>query len=149
MGAVEKYLEDFIVGEEIDVGQYDIVKEEMIAFASKWDPQPIHIDEEAAKRSAFKGLIAPGCYLIALSIALINKAPSRPNIIAAIGWDEIRFLEPVRPGDRLYLTWECLEARPSESKPDRGVVRNLFRLKNEKGKTVFTFKDHIIVRKKH
>ncbi len=140
------YFEDFSVGEKAVSAEYLLTEDELIAFARKWDPQSMHMDPEAAEKSQFKGLIAPGSLLVAIAIRLISQSPlANPHLIAAIGWDEVRFRRPVRPGDTLCLHIECLEARPSASKADRGVVRNQFTLVNQSGEPVLAFQDIILV----
>jgi acyl dehydratase len=146
----EKYFEDYDVGQRIKVDEsYEVTKVEIIDFAKKWDPQPIHMDEAAAKNSQFGGLIAAGCHTISIAIFLVYRSQAVPKLIAALGWDEIRFPNPVRPGAQLSLTLECIEKRESKSKPDRGIVRNLLSLSNQQGETVFTFIDTIIVSKRN
>ncbi len=143
-----KYFEDYHIGEKMTWGDYIVSEDAIVDFAKEWDPQPFHVDKEAAEKSIFGGLTAAGCHVISISIKLINLSDFNPNLIAAIGWDELRFHNPVRPGDRLSLTIECLEARESESKPDRGIVRNQFTLVNQNKETVLRFQDIIIVRKR-
>jgi acyl dehydratase len=140
-----RYFEDYTVGEQIAVGSHTVTKEGIIEFASRWDPQPIHTDEEAARRSPFGGIIASGCHLVAISIRLISGSDIGASVLVAAGWDEIRFLAPVRPGDRLSLTVETVLARPSKSKPDRGIVRDKFTLTNQHGEKVLGFIDTIFV----
>ncbi len=129
-------------------GDYTVSEDAIVDYAREWDPQPFHVDKEAAEKSIFRSLTAAGCHIISIAIKLINLSDFNPSLIAAIGWDELRFHNPVRPGDRLSLTIECLEARASESKPDRGIVRNQFTLVNQNKETVLRFQDIIIVRKR-
>lgn len=144
-----RHFEDFQAGEKTTVAeQYPVTKEEIIEFGKKWDPQPFHIDEEAAEASGFGGLIAPGCLIVSIAIRLLNQPETRADVLAGLGWDELRFPNPVRPGDRLSLTVECLETRDSDSKPDRGIVRTLITVGNQKGEPVLTFKDNILVAKR-
>jgi acyl dehydratase len=143
-----KHFEDFHVGEETTVGDYHVTKEEIIEFAQKWDPQPFHVDEEAATESIFGGLIACGCHLVSISILLENGAGTKPNIMAGLGWDQLRFPRPVRPNDKLSLTVVCLEKRELRSRADQGIVRNLVTLTNQKGEPVLTYQDTIIVAKR-
>ena len=140
-----RYFEDYRIGEQTDIGSYLLTKAEIVEFASKWDPQPIHIDESAAKNSMFGGIIAAGCHLVAIAIRLISLSDIGASVIAAAGWDEVRFLNPARPGDRLSLMVECVAAKPCNSKPDRGIIRDRFTLANQKGETVLQFTDTIFV----
>ena len=143
-----KHFEDFHVGQTTTVGDYRVTKEEIIEFARKWDPQPFHVDEEAARESVFGGLIACGCHLVSISILLENETGTKPNLVAGLGWDKLRFLRPVMPGDRLSLTTECLETRESKSRTDQGIVRNLVTLTNQRGEPVLSYQDTIIVTKR-
>lgn len=143
-----KYFEDYGVGDTASCGSYRVTAEDIISFASEWDPLPFHTDQQAAASSVFGGLVASGAHVLAIALRLINASDHNPAILGAIGWDEVRFIKPVRPGDRLSLALECLEARPSASKPDRGIVRQLFTLRDENGQVVFQFKDRILVARK-
>ena len=116
----KRYFEDFEVGKKLDAGKYKVSRNEVVEFAQKWDPQPIHIDDEST-RSPHGGIIAPGCYIISVAILLVNGVDAKPEVIAAIGWDEIRFHLPVRPGDELGLTIECIDKRDSENKLNGGI----------------------------
>jgi acyl dehydratase len=140
-----KYLEDFSPGERETLGSHRLSAEEIVEFARQWDPQAMHTDSEAAASSAFSGLIASGAHLVALSIRLLIEQADRAAVIAGLGWDEVRFLEPARPGDRLTATRTCLEARPSASRPGAGVVRNRITLENQHGHTVLSYADAILV----
>ena len=146
--ATIKFFEDYHVGDKVSAGEFELEKSEIIDFAGKWDPQPFHTDEAAAAESVYGGLTASGCHVVAIAMSLVEKSDAKPKVIGALGWDELRFPNPARPGDRLTLTLECIEARPSESKPDRGIVRNQFTLANQNGETVLILKDTILVEKR-
>ena len=105
-------------------GEYLLTQEEIIEFGKKWDPQFFHIDPEAADKSVFSGLIAAETHLLAITVLQLITHQPRVSVLAGLGWDEVRFLGPARPGDALTLFRECLEIRPSASKLDRGVVKN-------------------------
>lgn len=141
----QKYFEDYRVGDTATCGTHLVSEEEIVAFAAQWDRLPFHLDRQAAASSHFGGLVASGCHVLAVALRLINASDARPAILGAIGWDEVRFLQPVRPGDRLTLELACLETRPSASKPDLGIVRQQFTLKSQRGEAVFRFKDMILV----
>ncbi len=140
-----KYFEEFRVGEQRTAGEYLVTEEEIIEFASKWDPEPFHVDRDAAQASVFAGLTACGSHIIAIRTWLIHRLPNKAHVLAGLGIDELRFAAPVRPGDRLSLTIECVEARPSSSKPDRGIVRSLLTVANQKGETVLTSNEAVLV----
>src|SRR5262245_1551238 len=122
-------------------------KPEMIAFSIVCDPMPFHIDDEAGN-AAFGGLTAPGIYVLALKQRLIHQLPEQHAVIASLGYDEVRFHEPVRPGDTLTLVLEWLNRRPSKSKGDRGIVTARFSLINQDGTTVMSHLDTVLVRRR-
>jgi acyl dehydratase len=142
------YFEDFRVGEQTTSGPHVVTKEEIVAFARQWDPQPFHVDEVAAGASAFGGLTASGCHVISITVSLIMRRDVRVAVLAALGWDEVRFLAPVRPGDDISIVHECLEARASQSKPDRGVVKNRITAVTADAKPVLSYVDTILVAKR-
>ena len=140
-----KYFEDFIPGEVEKVGEHQLTQEEIIEYARKWDPQFFHIDPKAAANSVFQGLIAAGTHLLAITVLHLVEHQPRVSVMAGLGWDEVRFLGPARPGDTLTLYRECIEIRPSTSKDDRGVVRNRLTLSNQKGEVLLRYMDTILV----
>ena len=115
------FLEDFHVGDTDDFGGETITKDEIVSFARSFDPQPFHIDEEAARRSPFGGLIASGWHTTALVMRMIvgHFFGEESGSLGSPGMDEIRWLKPVRPGDTLHVRVEVLEVKESRSKPDR------------------------------
>jgi acyl dehydratase len=132
-----RYLEDFHVGEVIDLGSVALTEEEMLEFGRRFDPQPFHVDPEAARETVFGGLIASGwhtgsLYMRLFSLAVLNQSAS----MASPGLEELRWLKPVRPGDVLRGTYEVLEVTPSESNPSRGTVRARGELVNQDGEVV-------------
>ena len=118
-----RYLEDFEVGELRELGEHEVSRQEIIEFATQWDPQPFHIDEAAAKASLYGGLTASSLHLFAICTRLFFDHEDRIAVLAMLGKDAVRFPNPARMGDRLTYTTECIEARVSQSKPDRGVIR--------------------------
>ena len=143
-----KQFDDFEVSKSTTVGEYQVTKEEIVEFAKKWDPQPFHIDEDTALRSPFKGLIACSAHIMAIAIRLMDSKETKTDIIAGLGWNHVRFPNPVRAGDRLSATVECLTKRESRSKPDRGIVRTQISVHNQRGEVVVTYEDTIMVAKK-
>ena len=143
-----KYLDDFVPSEIEVVGEYTLSQEEIIQFGRKWDPQPFHVDLATADKSVFAGLVAAGTHLVAITVLQLVTHEPQVAILAGLGWDEVRFLEPARPGDILTLTRECLEVRPSKSRSDRGVVRNRITLTNQHGQPVLSYVDTILVGKR-
>ena len=144
------YFEDFQVGERrTATAKYVVTAEEIVEFASKWDPEPFHVDLEAAEASVFRGLTACGTHIFAIRNWLIHRLPNKAHVLAGLGIEELRFVNPVRPGDQLSLTVECLEARPSSSKPDRGIVRTLVTVANQNGEAVLTATESVMVARKN
>lgn len=143
------HFEDFRVGDVIQGGQsYVVTKEDIIEFAEKWDPHPFHTNEESARSSIFKGLTAPAAMIVAIAGWLWHRADRKPVLAAGLGWDEVRFLEPVRPGDILSIKYECTDARPSNSKRDFGVICTEVAVTNQRGIPVLTLRDSYLVRKR-
>jgi len=141
MAQFKWYFEDFEVGKTINVGSRTIAEEEIIAFARQFDPQPFHVDKAAAEKSMYGGIIASGWHTCAMMMRLMVDGFLRESAsLGSPGVDEIRWLKPVRAGDTLSVTTTALEARPSESKPDRGVVFTEWRAVNQHGELVATVK---------
>jgi acyl dehydratase len=133
------YFEDFPVGLRKDCGSRTVTEAEILAFAREFDPQPFHIDPEAARDSIFGGLIASGWHTAAIAMRLqVDAILSKSHSLGSPGVDELRWLKPVRPGDTLSLAVEVLEAKPSQSKPDRGSIRVRYEATNQKREVVMT-----------
>ena len=135
----ERYFEDFAVGETIELGSVQISPAEIIAFAEQFDPQPLHVDPARAEESVFGGLIASGWHTAGLYMRLfaegvLNRVPS----FGSPGIDQLRWLRPVRPGDTLRARFTVLEARPSRSRPDRGIVRSRGEMINQHGEVAMS-----------
>jgi len=133
------YFEDFSPGWKAEFGPRRITREEMIEFASQFDPQPMHLDEEAAAKTMLGGLGASGwhtCAFIMRMIAdgfLLDAAS-----MGAPGIDEVKWMRPVRPGDSLTVRGSVLSTRRSQSKPDRGFVTLHWEAFNQRGEMVMT-----------
>ena len=120
-------------------------REDIVRFAKEWDPQEFHLDEAAARRSHFGGLVASGWHTACLAMRIVvDGFLEGSTSMGSPGIEELRWLRPVRPDDPLTLTIEVLEARPSRSKPDRGSVRFGYVLVNSAGETVFTLQAWVI-----
>jgi acyl dehydratase len=127
-----KYFEDYTVSESFEQGAYRVTADEIMAFARQYDPQPFHLDLEAAAASVFGGLTASGFHIVAIQGPLVHSSPEADAaVMAGLGWDEVRFQNPARVGDTLSARFTCIEARPSASKPDRGIVRNNVEVLNQ------------------
>ena len=137
-----RYFEDFTVGEVLTLGQVTVSEAEILAFARQFDPQPFHTDPERAKASPFGGLIASGWHTVALYMRLLVDGfiGSVAESQGSPGVDKIEWLKPVRPGDRLTGRMTILELIPSKSRPDRGTIRTLGEMVNERGEVVMTMR---------
>ncbi len=135
------YFEDFVVGLRRELGSKSLNAEEMVRFARDYDPQPFHIDEEAAVHSAFGSLIASGWQTCAITMRifcdsfLLNSAS-----LGSPGVDEVRWTKPVRPGDTLTVFSTVVEARVSRSRPGRGILVSATEVVNQHGETVMTMR---------
>ena len=140
------YFEDFKVGDAWEFGMWSLTKDEMIAFAREFDPQPIHTDEAEASRTAFGGVIASGWQTILKCIRLFVDGVMHGTAgLAAPGMDELRWLKPVRPGDLITVRAEVVEVAESKSSPDRGRVHFRVYGVNESGGTVLSAKGPFFV----
>jgi acyl dehydratase len=136
-----RYFEDFTPGQTIELGRRSITRDEIIAFAREFDPQPFHLDEEAAKTTIYGGLIASGWHTAAISMRLLYDGLVKDTVsLGSPGVDELRWVKPVRPGDTLSGRLTVLECVPSRSKPDRGIVRSTIEMLNQHGEVVVTSK---------
>jgi len=141
MSQLKWYFEDFEPGKTIDVGSRTVSEEEIIEFASKYDPQPFHIDKDAAAKSIYGGIIASGWHTCGMIMRLmVDGFLKEAASLGSPGVDEIRWIKPVRGGDTLHVTTTALDAKPSGSKPDRGVIVTLWEAKNQHGELVATVK---------
>jgi acyl dehydratase len=124
-------------GQVFELGSRKIDREEILRFATEFDPQPFHIDEEAAAASPYGGLIASGWQTIGIFMRLlVDGVLGRAAGMGAPGVDELRWLKPVRPGDELRGRFTIIEVIPSRSKPDRGIARCQCELFNQEGDAV-------------
>jgi len=133
------YFDDFQPGEVLELGSYQVPREEILAFARQFDPQPFHIDEEAGRRSIFGGIIASGWHTASICHRLLVQALlSTSASMGSPGLDELRWLLPVRPDDVISARAEVLSTTPSRSKPDRGAIKFRMEVRNQKGEVVMT-----------
>ena len=142
----ERYLEDFVVGQTFGSGRVRVDRERMKTFAAEFDPQPFHLDEEAASNTIFRGLAASGLYTAALTMRLLVESEFKPaGGIVGVGLDELRWPLPVRPGDELRVETEILEIRPSKSHPQQGRIKARVKTLNQDGEAVQNFVANLIV----
>ncbi|HXC26507.1 MAG TPA: MaoC family dehydratase [Stellaceae bacterium] len=142
-----RYFEDYPVGAVYVGGPITVSEEDILEFARRYDPQPMHIDKAAAEAGQFGGLIASGWHTGSLVMQLMVKhfVPT-PGNLASPGLDELRWLRPVRPGDSLSLRVTIESARLSRSKPGQGVVTGLVEALNQRGETVMSLKPISLMR---
>ena len=143
------WFEDMTAGDADTIGEYLVDEGEMVAFARKWDPFPFHIDKAAAEKSIHGGLIASGEYSMAVKQILLHMKGIPPGVMASMGYDDLRYLKPVRPGDRICVRLEVLDKRESQSKPDRGIVRVRTTLENQDKTALLTYIDNVLIAKKN
>ncbi|HEX5454447.1 MAG TPA: MaoC family dehydratase [Stellaceae bacterium] len=145
----ERWFEDYPAGAVFTAGEIRVGAADIVEFARKYDPQAMHTDPAAAAAGPFGGLIASGWQTGALMMRMFaDNFLSPASSIASPGLDELRWLKPVRPGDVLSLRVTILEARPSRSKPDQGVVRSLVEVLNQRGETVMSLKPISLIRRR-
>ena len=143
------YLDEFAPGQQFDSGQLKVDRERIKSFAAEFDPQPFHLDEEAARESVFKGLAASGWHTAAMTMRLLVESELKPaGGIVGVGFDELRWPNPVRPDDTLRLQLEVLELRPSKSRPDQGVIKVKTTTLNQHDDPVQVSVGNLIVRRR-
>jgi acyl dehydratase len=135
----DRWFEDYQTGAVYEFGDVTITEEEILEFAQRFDPQPIHTDREFAAGGPFHGLIASGWHTSGIFMRLFaDNFLSTVAGLASPGVDELRWPHPVRPDDRLRLRVRIVETRPSQSKPDRGIVRTRAQLLNQEDQIVLS-----------
>ena len=129
--------EDFVPGEITTFGAYEVTRDDVIDFARQFDPQPFHLDEEAGRASMLGALSASGWHSCSILMRMIfDEFMHDSTSLGSPGIDEVKWLKPLFPGDVLSVRREILDARPSASRPDRGIVRFKFLLVNQNGEVV-------------
>jgi acyl dehydratase len=132
-----RYLEDFAVAQTFGSGRLRVEAERIKTFAAEFDPQPFHLDEDAARGSIFRGLAASGWHTAAMTMRLLVESELKPaGGIVGAGFDDFRWPRPVRPGDELRVESEILEVRPSKSRPDQGLIKVRTTTLNQNGEAV-------------
>jgi len=136
-----RYFEDFTAGETHELGSRTLSQDQIVAFARDYDPQPFHVDPEAAKSSIFGTLIASGWQTVAVFMSLlVNGLLNDTASLGSPGVEGIQWLKPVKPGDRLSARFRVLEVTPSKSRPDRGIVKSQGEVTNQDGVLVMTIR---------
>src|SRR5215813_11247286 len=142
----KQYLEDYAAGQVYRSDRTTIDKDQIIAFAGQFDPQPYHLDDEAARESVFGGLAASGWHTAALTMRLLVDSEFRPvGGILGVGFEDLSWPRPVRPGDDLHTKSEVLDVRPSKSRPDRGLIRVRTTTFNQNGEAVQIYTGNLLV----
>jgi acyl dehydratase len=145
----EWYFEDFFAGQDIDLGTRTVSEDEIIAFASQFDPQPFHIDREAAAQSIYGGVIASGWHTCSMMMRMVvDGLMAKSSSMGSPGLDGVRWLAPVRAGDTLNVHYQTTRVKASSSKPDRGVVWSKWVAINQHGETVCTVEGMGMFRKR-
>ena len=139
------YFEDYTIGFESNGGAYAVSEAEILEFGRRFDKQPIHNDPEAAAKSHFGGLVAPGCLTFCIRTALANQMPDRPALVAGLGVEKMDLAKPVRPGDVLSLRMRVTDRRVSSSRPDRGIVTMEHAVLNQRGEAVLSMISRMMV----
>lgn len=143
-----RYFEDIEPGEKIIFqNSYEVTEEEIIEVASRWDPQPFHIDKQAAEASIFGGLTASSVHLFAMMVGIgtCDTKTEHMAAVSALGFNNVRALHPARPGDVLYVRSEVTGLRRSKSRPSCGIVETANEMYNQHGVTVMTADNAFLV----
>lgn len=136
-----RYFEDLDVGRSAQFGSYAVTREDVMAFAAKYDPQPFHLSDDAAAATHFGRLSASGWHTVAMTMAMVveNMKSERQAGLGSPGIDELKWLRPVYPGDTLRCETEILEKRRSASRPEMGIFKSRMRVFNQDDVMVMTF----------
>ncbi|MFF7490154.1 MaoC family dehydratase [Streptomyces luteogriseus] len=135
----DRYFEDYVPGAVYVYGSITMTREDILRFADEFDPQSIHNDPQAARQGPFSGLIASGWHTCSVTMRMyVDHYVSKVACLASPGIDELRWVQPVRPGDSLSLRATVQDARVSRSKPDRGLVTTGIEVLDQHGQTVLT-----------
>ncbi|MDF1855958.1 MaoC family dehydratase [Pseudooceanicola sp.] len=134
------YFDDFAAGQAFHTPRHTLSEEEILAYARQYDPQPFHIDPQAAAASIYGGIIASGLQTCAIAFRLTLDADLfNESSMGSPGMDRIRWLRPVRPGDTLGVLAEVTAVTPSGSRPDRGRIDVDYSVRNQSGEIVLTY----------
>jgi len=147
-----EYYEDIKLHEKYRSREYLLSEKEIIDFAKIWEPRSIHTDPESAKNTEFGGLIATGNHLMSIGVRLTYEVSCETAVptayIVNLGWDEVRFVSPGRPGDRLIFEREVISKRDSKSRAGAGIVGYANRLINQREDLVVSYKTSALVEKR-
>lgn len=150
MAPTIRYFEDYAVGDIFEFGDRLVTADEIVAFASEYDPQPFHLDDAAGRLTHFGGLVASGWQTAGFMMRmLVDNMLSPETSLGSPGLDELRWVRPVRPGDRLRVRATVLETKRSRSRPEMGTFRQLTEVLNHKDEVVMTVTSVGMVRVRH
>ena len=144
------YLDDLELGAETFHGSCEVSREEVIAFATRYDPQPFHLSDEAAAKTHFGRIAASGWHTCAMVMGVIARhvVATEQAGLGSPGIDELRWLKPVYPGDTLHVSSKIVEIRPSRSKPEIGSFRSATTVTNQDEVPVLTFTSIVLMRRR-
>jgi acyl dehydratase len=144
------YFEDLEVGRDVEFGHYDVTREEVLEFARKYDPQPFHLSDEEAAKTHFGRIAASGWHTTAMTMAvLVAHMADEPQAgLGSPGVDDLRWLRPVYPGDRITVRGTVLDKTASRSKPDLGSFRTQTIVTNQDGVDVLRFTSIVLIRRR-
>ena len=142
------YLDDLYVGQKFMSGGYPLDEAQIIAYAVQFDPQIFHLDPKAAKNTFFQGLAASGWHTASTSMRLVTESIPLADGVIGGGMEELAWPQPTRPGDVLHVESEVVEIIPSQSKPNRAMVRMLCQTKNQHGEVLQRFRPKMVCFKK-
>jgi len=135
-----EYYEDIKIHQKWRSSGYLLTEQKIVSFGEEWDPDPLHVDSDFAKTSTFGGLIAPGTLLLSILVRQPREREPKAANSVVLGWDEIRFLAPGRPGDVQVAETQAISKRESQSDPKVGIVHYIIRLLNQHDEPVITLK---------
>lgn len=142
-----RYFEDIEVGSTASFGTYAVTRDEVVAFAQKYDPQPFHLSDDAAAKTHFGRLAASGWHTASMTMAmLVAQLKADPQAgLGSPGIDELRWVKPVYPGDTLRCETEILEKRVSASRPEMGLYKSRMSVFNQEDAVVMTFVSNVMI----
>ena len=148
--AIKYYWEDMPPGSERDLGSITPTEAEIVDFARQWDPQPFHLDADAARHSVFGALCASGWHTCAMAMRLmVTNFLQEAASLGSPGLEKVKWLRPVLPGDTLSLVHRVVDARPMNSRPDVGLVRTTWDMRNQRGEPVLHMEGWGMFRRRH
>ncbi|WP_262689923.1 MaoC family dehydratase [Kordiimonas aestuarii] len=144
------FYDDLVIGQKEAFGAYKVTREEVLDFASKYDPQPFHLSDEAAKKSVFGALCASGWHTCAMMMRMMVDHMTKQGVagMGSPGLDGIEWRRPVFPGDILSVESETTAKRESASRPNIGLVKSTYTVKNQKGETVMITRGNAMIAKR-